>query len=285
MSTINYQAYLGAPLQYIQVQTGASSILYPSPDIIDVFGPIFTPRIYGKDLTALEIASSGDITFALSNARALDLYNDTLGNTFLGSYIVSDNSRNSSFIEFNKTNRSLRLCANNNVEASGGSNLIFAASNIISLVASNTTILSVTSNRTNIYKNVDIHSNNLSFAKHVVIDGASNNNSGFYINGVPSIDIAPIDQRYIKKLTWNFGSNGTIDLGINNRAHTESFWEIQGGQLRITHCKNSNASRKVSYAFRINEYDELEVVKLSTSNDQLVTNRVIARFGSSTTYV
>ena len=281
----NYQTYIGAPLQYIQVQTGASSILYPSPDIIDVFGPIFTPRIYGKDLSALEIASSGDITFALSSARALDLYNDPFGNTFLGSYIVSDNSRTSSLIEFNKTNRSLRLCADKNVEASGGSNIVLMASNIISLVASNSTIFSVDANRVNVYKNIDIYSNNVSFAKNVVIDGSSNTNCGLYINGVPSNGIGSTDQRYIKKFTWNFGSNGTTDLGINYRAATESFWEIQGGHLRITHCKDSNASRKVSYALRINEYDELEVVKLSTSNNQLVTNKIIARFGTSTTYV
>lgn len=70
-----YDGYTGDTSVNINFLSGAPD--YPTSDIINVFGPIYTPRIYGNKLSALELASSGNVTIALNDIHALDLYNNS----------------------------------------------------------------------------------------------------------------------------------------------------------------------------------------------------------------
>ena len=58
-----------------QAGAGAGAIDYPGQDVVNVFGTIYTPRVYGKDMSALEIASSGLVTIALNDVHAIDFAN------------------------------------------------------------------------------------------------------------------------------------------------------------------------------------------------------------------
>lgn len=65
-------ALAGNPAQAIIV-SDASTVGYPMPDMRTVFGEVYLPRVYGKDLSTFEIASSGTISVTLQDAHALTL--------------------------------------------------------------------------------------------------------------------------------------------------------------------------------------------------------------------
>jgi uncharacterized protein (DUF2345 family) len=126
-------------------------------------------------------------------------------------------------------------------------------------------------------------------------DGSSNDNmpfdgpttnseSGIEIDGFPVGVSNELYDMHKKSLFWHYGTNGTKDLGTGNMT-TESFWELQGGSFRLTQKRNygtgSNVNiQDVSFALRINELDELELVKrwynVGTSN---YVYKRITRFG------
>lgn len=117
------------------------------------------------------------------------------------------------------------------------------------------------------------------------IDGlATNDGAGIVIDGVPASvascnELWPIHE---KSISWNYGVNGTEHLGTSNMT-SESYWEIAGGSLRMTHKKlysgDSNI-RELSFGFRINNHEELELVKkywIPTASNYAF--RRVARFG------
>lgn len=53
---------------------------YPAYDEVTVLGQVYLPRIYGKDLSAFEIASSGKIAITLKDMHSFDLERDTASN-------------------------------------------------------------------------------------------------------------------------------------------------------------------------------------------------------------
>ena len=123
-----------------------------------------------------------------------------------------------------------------------------------------------------------------------VIDGlpndglATNDKSGIVIDGFPVSAASNEWDVFRKSFLWNLGTNGTLDLGTSNIT-TESFWELQGGSFRITKKRNLGTANNpdivdVSFGFRINESDELELVKKfwNTSTSNYVFRRV-SKFG------
>jgi hypothetical protein len=123
-------------------------------------------------------------------------------------------------------------------------------------------------------------------------DGLStNHHSGLFIDGYPSeltsTSNLSMSNVYQKSILWNFGDGGaplgTMGLGTSN-LDKEAYWNVEGGSLRLTHKKftdsSSNAYKEVAFGFRINESDELEIVKKfwSAGQSAYVYKRV-ARFG------
>jgi hypothetical protein len=56
-----------------KIQYSANAGLYPEADTISILGPVWLPRVYGKDLTAFEIASSGKIAITINDVHSLDI--------------------------------------------------------------------------------------------------------------------------------------------------------------------------------------------------------------------
>lgn len=115
------------------------------------------------------------------------------------------------------------------------------------------------------------------------VDGMLNDKSGIVIDGFPDPTVVTNSAEWPaheKSILWNYGDNGTLDLGTAN-IETESYWQVLGGGLRITHRKNVGGTlRDMSFTFRINENDELELVKKfwSATASAYVYKR-IAKFG------
>ena len=57
-----------------------ANLQYPDKDQTNVFGPLYLPRVYGMDLTAFEIASSGSVAVSLSDVYSFDLKRDASSN-------------------------------------------------------------------------------------------------------------------------------------------------------------------------------------------------------------
>ena len=122
--------------------------------------------------------------------------------------------------------------------------------------------------------------------------------SGLKISGVPGY--LPESQRaanadnalYEKSLLWNLpgdnNTNGTSNLALHSRndslKHLEPFWEFKGGQVRITAHTQDDQKEYVSFAFRINSKEQLELVKLVSTNadpvDGETSFKTIAKFGN-----
>ena len=50
-----------------------TSSSYPSSNQISIFGPVYLPQVYAKDLAALQIASSGRVDVVLNDAPAFSI--------------------------------------------------------------------------------------------------------------------------------------------------------------------------------------------------------------------
>ena len=127
---------------------------------------------------------------------------------------------------------------------------------------------------------VQDHTINLSHSSNLVIgdsntyvtDGIANDKSGIIVAGlpesVPQFSAASNEQYFGKSILWNKNGGMVDTLGTSNFA-AEPYWEVKGGALRLTQAanivrdNNGNvvSSSNVSFAFRINDFSELEIVK------------------------
>ena len=112
----------------------------------------------------------------------------------------------------------------------------------------------------------------------------TNDESGIEIDGFPSGVNSNEYSMHKKFLKWRYNVEGTKDLGTSN-LDTESYWDLQGGSFRITKKKNYGTVqapniKDLSFGFRINENDELEIIKKfyhpSTSN---YVHKRLSKFG------
>jgi uncharacterized protein (DUF2345 family) len=131
--TVTYDV-LPRTLENIDYVSGATdTALYPDSNNINVFGPLWLPRIYGKDLTSFEIASSGKIAITINDIHALDISSSNQKTSLTAksndSFEINVNS-NSMFMTFDATNENISLFSTK------GSTSI-SASNDVSITASN----------------------------------------------------------------------------------------------------------------------------------------------------
>ena len=93
--------------------------MYPASNFVTVLGPVWTPRIYAKDLTNLEVASSGSVAISLTDIHSMDFSMSTFDSSYMNT--ISSQS-----------NYSLQLMTNSNVQMQF---LMDATSNNITLNA------------------------------------------------------------------------------------------------------------------------------------------------------
>ena len=121
---------------------------------------------------------------------------------------------------------------------------------------------------------------------------------GLLLNGIPgkfhdladgtnAEESAEINKLYEKSFLWNLPANneaGTSNLALISKddslKHVEPFWEVKGGQFRLTQHTENNDAKFVSFAFRINTKEQLELVKIKDDGSSAVNFKTIAKFGS-----
>lgn len=98
-----------------------------------------------------------------------------------------------------------------------------------------------------------------------IVDGPDNNEAGIIVAGFPdTVDPgnSATQKEYEKSIRWNYG-NGGIDrmlTSVDNGALDESYWDVRGGSIRMTSYK-SNTDEELGYGMRINDKDQLEMVR------------------------
>ena len=201
MATTVYDSLSGDASKSMNL-LASSTIGYPSSNLYNVFGPVYLPRIYGKDLSAFEIASSGKVSITLQDTWALDIdRNIAASNTFLqtipgDSFTLMANSNQIS-VKLDATTNNLNLTASNNLvftaqkivynvtgdstSVSGGNQSIASTGSTsvvaqeLVTVASTASSVSVTSANSNVSILLDATSCNLvEYALHNILATASN---------------------------------------------------------------------------------------------------------------
>jgi hypothetical protein len=115
----------------IPITIGSNNeIGYPSADTYNVFGQLYLPRIYGKDLSGLEIASSGKVAISLYDEHVFDL------NKVDRTVVIETLSNNG--IKLQASNASIYLDGSNcttstssNIYMQAGGDIVFRAQNVL----------------------------------------------------------------------------------------------------------------------------------------------------------
>lgn len=175
--SVTYDALMNDTQLIQYTATASNTSLYPDSNTIAITGPIWLPRVYGKDLTAFEIASSGKIAISLNDIHTVDISRSN--------YIDATHFKNTIA---SQSNYSLDLTANsgalqitldaysNNIGVNAASNIsLTAVSGNITISTSNNMVLSASNNYSLVTQsNVSL---NASFGTATV----SANNSNMYL--------------------------------------------------------------------------------------------------------
>ena len=161
----SFDTLVGNPNASIEISN--TTIGYPHSNVVDVFGQIYLPRVYGKDLTTFEIASSGNISLSLLDAHSLDigmLASNVLINPVQGKGLVlSDSSLNNSI----RLGSNIALCATSNCSITiDDQNISIIAPNDYTVYAKNDIVLKANS------LIIDVENLSLSYAFQVNPTGA-----------------------------------------------------------------------------------------------------------------
>lgn len=191
--------------------------------------------------------------------------------------------------------------------------ILASSSNVVLGGKGNVDTVTIGSNLTTINGDLDINGTvDMLYANDVVVRNklivvasvASSNDGGPLTDGsglmVSDIDsMGGVDERSI---VWRSGTSSQfsgVSLTADGATSNQGCWEVSGGALRITmpvpagsnsYPGNQNvgyaAGRDVSYGFRINKRDEMELFKRvlpfsCNQNEAAASYRVVARFGGA----
>lgn len=98
----------------------------------------------------------------------------------------------------------------------------------------------------------------------------------------PSIDIGEAyssEPQLDKSILWN-GSASNLGREVANELNDQSFWEVRGGALMLSRMVNKGTVeypnwQRVSYAFHINDSEDLTVLKTEGDSNTLGTSMVL----------
>lgn len=147
MAAVVYDTFPGTNEEQKYLQgSNVDTSMYPDSNNISVFGPLWLPRVYGKDLTSFEIASSGKIAITINDVHALDISNTT-GKTQLSaksndSFEISVSS-NSMYMTFDATTDDVSVVASKgDVNVVASNDLSFTGSNNVNVTALSNVVVS-----------------------------------------------------------------------------------------------------------------------------------------------
>ena len=189
----DYFIYSGATSNGVAADTSRGTInysystaqpfaVYPDNTTVNIFGPLFLPRVYGKDLSAFEIAATGKVAMTLGDVHSFDFTrcNATSNISIVTQLTDSFNiTTSNTSMKFDGSNGNALLSATSNITLTAPyinlnmtefniaaySNVFISGSNGVNIFSSSNASVSVSSNNN---WNVDI------FAASNIVSSASN---------------------------------------------------------------------------------------------------------------
>lgn len=272
-----------------KIQYSANVGLYPEADTISIFGPAWLPRVYGKDLTAFEIASSGKIAITINDVHSLDISKigqlTTLSTKSNDSLEYNVNSGGMT-MNFDSTTNNVSLYAECNISQTASNDFAVVAKSNISLVATNgslsvsshssnmTFVMNHTDNTTTLYSSNDI----MQFTSNNFFLNTTSNINAFAIAGsVQLVGSASNTWFYLNGTNDNvelYSSNDTIITSSNNVVVTScNDIDIGSTQIGTTTLYASNVSLALDGSALTTTLYSSNNITLTTSNNSLWTTR------------
>jgi hypothetical protein len=138
-------------------------------------------------------------------------------------------------------------------------------------------------------------------SSNYLVDDETMDEAGLKLNGLPKyiVESASLTteekKSQLENIQWekSFTFNNPIGCSMSNLAmvsgmdtniDTQPYWDIKGGNMRLTQFKSDNSSDFVSFGFRINSKQQLELAKITKAADGSTQNKIIAKFGAITSY-
>ena len=220
--------------------------VYPDKSQISVFGPLYVPRVYGKDLSSLEIASSGKVAMTLEDVHSFDLSRDLATSNISLTTMSNDSfhinvNNNGAYINMDGRTNVVTIHSDNSINFDGAAlgletantlNITSYSNNINMYAASNISVnafngsLIMTSSDSNMYTVFDHSTYNVTnYAASNIASTASNDWTVLAGNNI-SLDAqngymylsASNDNAYVKLTT----SNDAYLYALNNTRVTAS---------------------------------------------------------------
>ena len=266
MATTLYDTLPGTGVP-VTLKTG-SLVSYPDVTVVSTFGPVIAPKIQAYDLSSLQLASSGNVAFTLNDRHEMSL-SQSNGTVLLESAAdpirVTTSFSPNTFLE-----------AGSNLEVSAASNLVIG-------VERDGEILHTVGGATAIETGYD--ENGILRTEILNLQVPNGITPGYApVGAVNSLwqqvrfswssnqGIAVMGGRYDDPITDSGGN-------VVPRCAAEPVWNFDGGAVGF-HFRNPTSGSALRYHWRLNDRDELELVKqrfdAAGSNESAV---LAARFG------
>ncbi len=272
-----------------KIQYSANAGLYPEADTISILGPVWLPRVYGKDLTAFEIASSGKIAITINDVHSLDI--SKIGQLTTLSTKSNDslqyNVNNSGMImNFDSSSNNISLYADCNISQTASNSFDITAQSNVSILASNGS-LSLSSQTSNMTFTMD-HTNKKTtlYSSNDIVQYTSNN---FILNTTSNINCYAIagsirlaGSASNTLLNLDGASNDIVVYSSNDTKITSSNnvivtscnnIDIGSTQIGVTTLYASNVSLALNGSNLTTTLYSSNNVNFTTSNNSLWTTR------------
>jgi uncharacterized protein (DUF2345 family) len=264
MTSVVYDNIWGSTTESNYYKAGAESTsLYPDSNNISIFGPLWLPRVYGKDLTNFEIASSGKISITINDVHALD-FSKTGRVTKLqaksnDSFEINVSS-NQMYFNFDATTNDITL-----VSDQGGSTrlyssneIVFLASNNVKLTASNNFLaqasndVSIKANKGSFYLNAG--SSNMTLTMH-----SNDNTTYWYSSNDINITTSNDYWLYAKSNIGMFAATGRVDI-VGQGSNTRMSFNDGTDNIFLYSSNDTQISTSNDFILRTNSNASLGVI-------------------------
>jgi uncharacterized protein (DUF2345 family) len=272
-----------------KIQYSANVGLYPEADTISILGPVWLPRIYGKDLTAFEIASSGKIAITINDVHSLDFSKTgqlTTLSTKSNDSLQYNVNNSAMMMDFDSSSNNISLYADCNISQTASNSFSITAHSNVSILASNGS-LTLTSQTSNMTLTMD-HTNNITtlYSSNNIEQYTSNN---FILNTTSNINAHAISGsiRFAGSASNTllnldganndivmYSSNDTKITSSNNVVVTScNNIDIGSTQIGVTTLYASNVSFALNGSALTTTLYSSNNISFTTSNDSLWTTR------------
>lgn len=251
MALSKYDDFLAPNLDRGEFSYTVGGVPYPDKDQVNIFGPLYLPRVYGKDLTSFEIASSGSIAVTLNDIHSFDLTRDnTNSNIVLQTY-----SNDSFFINVGNSNMWLAMDApTSNVTLFSSNDVTIKALDVLSLQGDTVELV--------IGQNFDLNAKNINLTADSNVHIAGTNGEILFSASNSNITLALAENNAVLYALNDFSATASNDIVLTAKSN-----------VYITAVENDMVLSTHAGAMSINMDGATDVMTITADGSVLVNSQ------------